>query len=506
MAVRYELVVPTVGRASLRDLLTSLQDGVGPRPSRVVLVHDVAEGHPADLDRLTSGFDLAPLMVVRSGGRGPATARNHGWRQVRSPWVVFVDDDVVPTAGWRADLADDLGATSPSVAGVQGRIVVPLPADRPPTDWERNVAGLERARWATADMAYRREALAAVGGVGECFRRAYREDADLALRVMAAGGDLAVGRRVVTHPVRPAPWWVSVAKQAGNADDPLMARRHGRAWRSRAEAPVGRRRRHTAITAAGLAAVLGMATGRRRLTAAAGTAWALGTAELARARIAPGPRSVGEVTAMLATSVAIPPAAVGWWLAGWARARRIEPEAGGTDRPDAVLFDRDGTLVDDVPYNGDPAEVRLRPGAREALAGLRAEGIAVGLVTNQSGVAAGRITDAQVHSVNTRLSELIGPFDTVVVCSHGPAERCRCRKPAPGMVIDAAQRLGTIPERCVVVGDIGSDVGAALAAGARAVLVPTAATRPEEVAAAPMVATDLHHAVELILGGRRADR
>ena len=197
---------------------------------------------------------------------------------------------------------------------------------------------------------------------------------------------------------------------------------------------------------------------------------------------------------MAVTSLLLPPAATGWWVVGRARVRTP------ARRPEAVLFDRDGTLIEDVPYNGDPSKVQPRPGAVEAVRRLRARGIAVGLVTNQSGVAAGRITEAEVRRVNVRVTEILGPFDAMVVCPHASDAGCGCRKPAPGMVIEAARRLGAAPARCVVVGDIGSDVGAGLAAGARAILVPTAVTRAEEVADAPVVASDLGHAVRLILG------
>ena len=168
-------------------------------------------------------------------------------------------------------------------------------------------------------------------------------------------------------------------------------------------------------------------------------------------------------------------------------------------RPRAVLFDRDGTLVVDVPYNGDPSLVRPVPQAAAALARLRAAGIRTAVVSNQSGVARGLLTRAQVDAVNARAAELIGDLGPVFVCEHGPDDGCRCRKPAPGLVLQAAAALGLDPADCAVVGDIGADVGAALAAGARPVLVPTAVTRPEEVAAAPEVARDLLEAVDLLL-------
>ena len=167
-----------------------------------------------------------------------------------------------------------------------------------------------------------------------------------------------------------------------------------------------------------------------------------------------------------------------------------------------MLFDRDGTLVHDVPYNSDPDLVAPVDGAREVLDDLRARNIPVGVVSNQSGLARGLITPAQLAAVNGRVDELLGPFGTWQVCPHGSADACACRKPAPGLVLAAAAALEVDPSACVVIGDIGADVGAALAAGARAVLVPTPVTRPEEVAHAreqALVATDLRAALDLVL-------
>lgn len=174
----------------------------------------------------------------------------------------------------------------------------------------------------------------------------------------------------------------------------------------------------------------------------------------------------------------------------------------GTTTVRAVLFDRDGTLVHDVPYNTDPELVAPVDGAREVLDDLRRRGIGVGVVSNQSGIARGLISPAQLDAVNGRVEELLGEIGTWQVCPHGPAEACTCRKPAPGLVFAAASALGVEPSECVVIGDIGADVGAALAAGARAVLVPTPVTRAEEVAHAhehALVAADLRHAITLVL-------
>ncbi|MGW0495983.1 D-glycero-alpha-D-manno-heptose-1,7-bisphosphate 7-phosphatase [Streptomyces sp. NPDC003007] len=170
-------------------------------------------------------------------------------------------------------------------------------------------------------------------------------------------------------------------------------------------------------------------------------------------------------------------------------------------RVGAVLFDRDGTLVHDVPYNGDPAQVRPVGGAREALDLLRARGIRTGVVSNQSGVARGLITAQDVRRVNHRVDQLLGPLGVWAVCPHGPDDGCPCRKPAPGLILWAAGRLCLNPADVVVIGDIGADVEAARRAGAHGILVPNATTRPEEVAAAPHVAPDLLGAVRAVVAG-----
>jgi len=315
----------------------------GPRPGRILVVDD-RRGDPAALDVASR----AGVEVLVGPGRGPAAARNTGWRASSAPWVVFVDDDVVPSPSWLDDLHDDLAGAPPGVVAVQGRVSVPLPTDRRPTDWERNVTGLESARWITADMAVRRSALEAVGGFDERFPRAYREDADLALRLQAAGGALIMGRRRVTHPVRPAPWWVSLRLQAGNRDDVLMAALHGRDWKGDGE-PRGRRRRHLATTAAGVVGLAGLALRRPVVGGAGLAAWAAGTTELAVARIVPGPRTPAEIGAMVATSAALPPVATWHWLAGLAGRRRRLAQPGPGVPAEA------GTGASGAPSSSTPA-------------------------------------------------------------------------------------------------------------------------------------------------------
>ncbi|WP_326701166.1 glycosyltransferase [Streptomyces sp. NBC_01754] len=326
-AEMYSVVVPTIGRRCLDDCLRALAAAADPPPHEVLLVDDRPDPS-VPLDVSGAGPLAGRVRVLATHGRGPAAARNAGLREVAAPWVVFLDDDVRVRPDWGARLAEDLAGAGPATVGVQGRLRVPLPDDRRPTDWERCTAGLEEAAWATADMAYRTGTVRAAGGFDERFLRAFREDADLALRMMAEGWCLVRGGRATLHPVRPADRWISVRTQRGNADDVLMRRLHGPDWWSRAEAPRGRLPAHAVTTAAGLAAVLLALAGRRRTAAVAAGLWALGTAEFAWARIAPGPRTAAEVTTMAATSVVIPPLAVGHRIAGHLRHRRAAPWGG----------------------------------------------------------------------------------------------------------------------------------------------------------------------------------
>ena len=334
----YAVVIPTVGRPSLAAVLTALATGAGPAPAEIVVVDDrrclggLAMGClqvPPIPPMVVLGGTPLPVRVLQSGDRGPAAARNVGWRAVHTEWVAFLDDDVVPAPDWRAGLHADLSGLPPDVGGSQGRIEVPLPRGRRPTDSERGTAGLATARWITADMAYRRAVLDRVGGFDERFPRAYREDADLALRVIAAGHRLVRGRRRTVHPVRPAGFLASVRAQAGNADNALMRRKHGPSWRAAAGEGPGRLRQHAVTTAAaalaiGSAGLAGFTARRRRRPAArlvgvaqlAGVLWAALTAEFALHRILPGPRKPAEVARMLITSIAIPPVACAHRVAG----------------------------------------------------------------------------------------------------------------------------------------------------------------------------------------------
>ncbi|WP_083752485.1 glycosyltransferase [Saccharothrix sp. ALI-22-I] len=338
MNVDYAVVIPTVGRDSLRVVLDALEHGDGPPPREIIVVDDRTD--PGPLPPTHSA------RVLHTGGRGPAAARNAGWRASCCEWIAFLDDDVVPARDWKLRLADDLEDLGLDVGASQARIIVPLPGSRRPTDWERNTAGLEHARWITADMAYRRAALVHAGGFDERFPRAYREDTELALRVQANGYRIVTGDRVTTHPVREAGFFASLRQQRGNADDALVRRLLGPEWRERIGGAPGRLPQHAVTTASGGLAVLCRLLGLRKSALVFGGLWAALTARFAFERIAPGPRTPDEVAKMVVTSIAIPPAACAHRVRGELRHRRVPVAGRERRRVVPVALDRLRTRID----------------------------------------------------------------------------------------------------------------------------------------------------------------
>ena len=156
----------------------------------------------------------------------------------------------------------------------------------------------------------------------------------------------------------------------------------------------------------------------------------------------------------------------------------------------AVLFlDRDGTLMVDVGYPRDPAQVRLLPGAAAAVRRLTEVGFVPAVVSNQSGLARRLITPAEARAVHDRFVALFEAESGVRLpcfyCPHGPDDGCGCRKPEPGLLRAAARELGMFGRPGVMVGDKPADVGAGHRAGCLAVWLafgrpyPEAAPQPE---------------------------
>jgi D-glycero-D-manno-heptose 1,7-bisphosphate phosphatase len=184
----------------------------------------------------------------------------------------------------------------------------------------------------------------------------------------------------------------------------------------------------------------------------------------------------------------------------------------------AVFLDKDGTLVEDVPYNVDPRRIEFSRGAAEGLRRLGGLGYRFIVVTNQSGVARGYFAEDALRGVERRLRELFreagADLDGFYYCPHDPegvvrefAVVCGCRKPSPGLLLRACREKGISPSGSWFVGDILNDVEAGRAAGMRTVLVDNGnetewRRSPERTP--DVVVRDLAEAAERIAAEERA--
>ena len=175
----------------------------------------------------------------------------------------------------------------------------------------------------------------------------------------------------------------------------------------------------------------------------------------------------------------------------------------------AVFLDRDHTLIDDPGYINDPSQVILLPGVGQAVAKLRAAGYLAVVVTNQSGLARGRITESQLSAVHTRLMELLkaegAVLDAIYHCPYLPGDEAvvekfrrdsDLRKPRPGMLLAAASDWQIDLSRSWMIGDSTRDIQAGRAAGCRTILIGKADSQAHD---ADHLAADLPSAVELLL-------
>jgi histidinol-phosphate phosphatase family protein len=137
----------------------------------------------------------------------------------------------------------------------------------------------------------------------------------------------------------------------------------------------------------------------------------------------------------------------------------------------AVFFDKDGTLIENLPYNVDPARITLAPGAAQAVAWLSAAGYRVIAVSNQPGVALGYFGESRLQRVAQQLEALLPALQGFYYCPHAPHSGCRCRKPACGLLLRAAREHGVELCGSWMVGDVLDDIEAGHRAGCRTVLV-----------------------------------
>jgi glycosyltransferase involved in cell wall biosynthesis len=323
---RISVVMPTYRRPRLlaRCLDALLQQRMAADAYEIVVVDDGRSEDTRFLCESYAGRARAAggpaIRYLRPDGtRGPAGARNAGWRAARGTLVAFTDDDTLPDPLWLRE--GELAMNARGRVAAWGRVHVPPPARM--TDNARNTAGLENAVFVTANAFVLREALERVGGFDERYRRAWREDTDLYFALLAAypadGAIVAAPRALVLHPVRDARFLVSVGQQANMAFDALLYKKYPALY----DRHIGFRHPPANYVAIALATLVALAaapfSGR---VAAAAALVAVGLiVRFALRRLRGLDKSPAQVADMLLSSVAIPYVSLYWRLAGALRWR-----------------------------------------------------------------------------------------------------------------------------------------------------------------------------------------
>ena len=172
--------------------------------------------------------------------------------------------------------------------------------------------------------------------------------------------------------------------------------------------------------------------------------------------------------------------------------------------PPAVFLDRDGTIMEDTDYCSHPRDVRLFPGVLEALRQLKSRGFKLIIITNQSGIGRGLFTVDQYRAVESEVLRQIGDgmIDATYYCPDAPGQHSNCRKPAPGMVVQATRDHPIDLSRSFLIGDKEIDVECAHNAGLRAIRVRTGNQRDMTGTMADWIADDFSGAAEIIVGSK----
>ena len=311
------VVVPTHRRPKLleRCLRAILAQRLAPGDFEVLVVDDGRDGATRSLVRqLRAEAPGGPVLryLRPSAGRGPAVARNAGWREARAPIVAFTDDDTVPEPDW---LAEGLASLARHGAdAVAGGIVVPR-APVAPTDHARMTIALETAEFVTANAFVRRSALASVGGFDERFGRPWREDTDLQFSLLEAGGRIVRAPAArVEHPVRPERWGVSLRQQKNAFYEALLYKKHPQLYRHRVLP--GRPLDFYGVVACTLLAAIAAALGQAALACTFLVGGLLLVGAFVARRLRGADHRPSHVAEMVVTSLAIPFLSCYWRLRG----------------------------------------------------------------------------------------------------------------------------------------------------------------------------------------------
>lgn len=305
-SIKISVVIPTYRRPVLllRCIDALLQQDFVRNFFEIIVVSD---GHDettsAEVNEVKSKTNLNIHYFALPEKKGPAAARNLGWRKAKGELVAFTDDDCMPGSKWLSALFKAYCTTNTDEIAFTGRTIVPLPAV--PTDYERNISNLERSEFITANCACTKKALLKVGGLDEQFTMAWREDSDLYFKLILHGIPVyTVKNAIVTHPVRKAPWGISLKEQRKGIFNALLFKKYPRLYKEKIQPnpPL----LYYFILAFFLLFIAGFLTTNSEIKTIGLAGWIGGTLWFTIKRLSSTSRSFSHILEMLFTSLLIP--------------------------------------------------------------------------------------------------------------------------------------------------------------------------------------------------------
>ena len=315
-SLRISVVIPTYQRPQLllRCLTALLQQSFCNEEFEIIVVSDGIDPVTShSLTALPSGKYPVLRYYPLPEKSGPAAARNLGWILADAPLVVFTDDDCIPDSRWLEAMWTSYQSAGKREVAFSGQTVVPV--TEPPTDYERNISNLASAEFITANCACTRKALARVGGFDERFKMAWREDSDLQFKFIDNGIPiLKAEHAVVTHPVRKAPWGVSIREERKGMFNALLYKKFPRLYKEKIQPTP--QWHYYAIAAFLIAAAAGFMVRQDELKFAGLAGWIVLTSGFTWKRLKATSHSWKHVAEMVLTSAVIPILSLFWRFYG----------------------------------------------------------------------------------------------------------------------------------------------------------------------------------------------
>jgi glycosyltransferase involved in cell wall biosynthesis len=317
MALKVSIIVPTYKRPELLSkCLNSLISQNFPKDEyEIIIVTDGPDDSSAEIiTRLAKKTTFPHLYCVSlPSKKGPAAARNTGWKLARGKLILFTDDDCIADQDWTSNFHNAFEANGESLLALTGKIIVPRPVN--PTDFELNTSRLETADFVTANCACSKMTLEKINGFDEAFTMAWREDSDLQFKLLKENIPiLKIKKAIIIHPARQAPWGISIKEQKKSMFDALLFKRHPQLFKQKIRTAV--LWKYIIMNVLLIAFIITLSRGHKTLAFVYLSCWILLYSLLVAKRLSNTSHSLKHVVEMVTTSIVIPFFSVFWNLYG----------------------------------------------------------------------------------------------------------------------------------------------------------------------------------------------